>query len=82
MAASSRVGDSDNHHLGVVDRLDQLFMSRLFQVNGDYGGTVQNHGSVAFRSIAQNLVFFLAAQNPAQFAGQNCRPHVPLEKFP
>src|ERR1035441_3108668 len=54
-------GDSHHHHFGSVDSIDQPFVPGLTQVNGNNGGTIQNHASVALRPIAQDLVFFLPA---------------------
>ena len=40
----------------------------LFQVDGDNRGTVQNHCSIAFRPVAQDLVFLFAAEDSTEFA--------------
>lgn len=35
---------------GIFDLVDQPLIARLSQMNRDNGGTVQNHGLIAFRT--------------------------------
>ena len=80
IAVSTRVGTPD-HHFGSVDSIDQPFVAGFPEVNGNDGGTIQNHGSVAFRPIPQDAVFFLAIHYAAQLGGRH-RYSVPGSKIP
>ena len=63
--------DSDHHDFGLVDGFDEALVAGFLEVNGNDGGAIQNHDSVAFRPVAQHLVFLFAAENPSKFAGRN-----------
>jgi hypothetical protein len=57
-------------------------MAGLFQVDGDNRRTVQNHGSVAFRPVAEDPVFLFAAEDSTELAGRNQGPDIPLHVLP
>ena len=54
-------------------------MPGFLQVNGNDVGTVQNHGSAAFRPIAGDVVLFPAAHPPPQLRSWYQRSDILLD---